>query len=327
MVVNRLPNSPIVSHRSATDAPFVCRVEESAERRYWALPLSNVEGIMLVGRNNRIGKMCYNEAVVTRSVADLHAKTSRRSERVTQVVLGTPLMVAKERRTWLRVTTPDAYRGWIEVAATRRLKFREPRYAFKGRIAVVKSNVAVIYLEPSREARESITVTVDTRLELVSEQTHRCRVRLPGLSYGWIRREDVSIRPAGFNYAVTNRQRTAESGKRFLGVPYLWGGTTPLGFDCSGFVQLVYKMNGVSIPRDADMQFMIGTPIDTLDVAAADLVFFSNGSSGITHVGIYLANGEFLHSSGRASGVTINRLNEPFFRSIFVGARRLWHSA
>jgi hypothetical protein len=288
---------------------------------------SNVEGIRLVGRNNRIGKMCYNEAVVTRSVADLHATTSTRSERVTQVILGTPLMVANERRTWLRVTTPDAYRGWIEVAATRRLKFREPRYAYKGRIAVVKSNVAVIYLERFGEPRESITVTVDTRLELVSEQTHRCKVRLPDLSYGWIRREDVSIRSANFNYPVTNRQRTAETGKRFLGVPYLWGGTTPLGFDCSGFVQLVYKMNGVSIPRDADMQYMVGRPIDDTEMAAADLVFFSDESSGITHVGIYLGDGEFLHSSGRASGVTINRLNEPFFRSILVGARRLWYSA
>jgi hypothetical protein len=288
---------------------------------------SNVDGIRLVGRNNRIGKMCYSEAVVTRSVADLHAKTSTRSERVTQAILGTPLMVAKERRAWLWVTTPDAYRGWVEVAATRRLKFREPRYAHKGRITVVKSNVAVLYLEPFGEPRKSITVTVDTRLELMSEQTHRCKVRLPDLSYGWIRREDVSIRSADFNYPATNRQRTAETGKRFLGIPYLWGGTTPLGFDCSGFVQLVYKMNGVSIPRDAGMQYMVGGPLDYTEISVADLVFFSNESSGVTHVGIYIGNGEFLHSSGRAGGVTINRLNEPFFRSIFVGARRLYYSA
>jgi len=288
---------------------------------------SNLEGIRLVGKNNRIGKMRYNEAVVTRTVVDLHAKTNTRSERVTQVILGTPLMVGKEKRTWLWVTTADAYRGWIEVAATRRLKFREPRYASKGRIALVKSNVAVIYLEPFGEPRESITVTVDTRLELVSEQTHRCKVRLPDFRYGWIRREDVSIRSADFNYPVTNRQRTAETGKRFLGVPCLWGGITPLGFDCSGFVQLVYKMNGVNVPRDADQQYMVGRPVETGEIAPADLVFFSNESTGITHVGIYLGNGEFLHSSGRASGVIINALRDRYFHSIFVEARRLWNPA
>jgi cell wall-associated NlpC family hydrolase len=222
------------------------------------------------------------------------------------------------------VTTPDAYRGWIEASATRRLKFREPRYASKGRIALVTSNVAIIYLEPFSEPRERITVTVDTRLELLSEQSHRFKVRLPDGRLGWVRKEDVTVRTADFSYPATTRKKTVEVGKRFLGVPYLWGGTTPLGFDCSGLVQLVCKMNGINLPRDADMQFMVGKPIEIKDLQPADLVFFSNANSGITHVGMFVGDGEFIHASGKANGVTITSLSDPYYQSILVGARRVW---
>jgi hypothetical protein len=278
-----------------------------------------------MSQRGRTGIMRYSEAVVTKPVVDLHATTNIRSERVTQVILGTQLVVAREQRGWLWVTAPDTYRGWIEPAATRRLKFRQSRYASRGRIALVTSNVAVVYLEPFGEPRERITVTVDVRLELVSEQRHRFRVHLPDGRFGWIRRQEVSVREASFRYPVRGRQKTAETGMRFLGVPYLWGGTTPLGFDCSGLVQLIYKMNGIDIPLDADMQFMVGTPVGTREMEPADLLFFSTKSSGITHGGIYLGDGDFLHASGKANGVTVTRFKDPFFQSTFVEARSLWH--
>jgi SH3-like domain-containing protein len=265
--------------------------------------------------------MRYREAVVAKTVVDLHADSDVESERVTQAILGTPLMVAKSKRGWLRVTTPDAYRGWIEAPATRRLKFREPRYASNGRIALVTGNVAILYLE---DFRESITVTVDTRLELVSEQSHRFKVRLPDGRLGWVRKEDVTVRGASFSYPVTSRKKMVEVGKRFLGVPYLWGGTTPLGFDCSGFVQLVCKMNGINLPRDTDMQFMVSRPIETKDLQPADLLFFSNMTKGITHVGMFIGVGEFIHASGKVSGVTISPLSDHSYQSFLVGARRVW---
>ena len=185
-------------------------------------------------------------------------------------------------------------------------------------------NVAVVYLERFGEPRDSQTVTVGTRLELIAEESHRCKVRLPSSRVGWVTKESVDVRKGDFRYPLTSRRRVVESAKRFLGVPYLWGGTTPLGFDCSGLVQLAFRLNGVDLPRDADQQFQVGCSIGVNDLEPADLLFFSNKSSGITHVGIFVGDGQFLHSSGRARGVTVTPFIDRFFQSIFVEARRVW---
>jgi len=174
------------------------------------------------------------------------------------------------------------------------------------------------------EPRESLTVTLGTRLELIAEQSHRFRVRLPDRRLGWVTKECVTLRDAVFRYPLTSRRRVVETSKRFLGVPYLWGGTTPLGFDCSGMVQLTFNLNGVNLHRDADQQFQIGEQIEVEKLEPADLLFFSNKRSGITHVGIFIGEGRFLHSSGRANGVTITPFKDRFFQSVFVAGRRVW---
>jgi len=109
---------------------------------------------------------------------------------------------------------------------------------------------------------------------------------------------------------------------KYLGVPYVWGGTTPAGFDCSGFVQRVYAENGVSIPRTADVQFEAGKPV--IDLEPGDLVFFTTYAPGASHVGIYLANSYFIHAS--SSGyVRINSLQEDFYKSVFLGGKRYFN--
>jgi cell wall-associated NlpC family hydrolase len=91
-------------------------------------------------------------------------------------------------------------------------------------------------------------------------------------------------------------------------------------------VQLTFNLNGVNLPRDADQQFQVGEQIEVDELEPADLLFFSNKSSGITHVGIFIGEGRFLHSSGKASGVTITPLKDRFFQSVLVAARRVWPS-
>jgi cell wall-associated NlpC family hydrolase len=106
---------------------------------------------------------------------------------------------------------------------------------------------------------------------------------------------------------------------RFLGTPYVFGGTSPSGFDCSGFVQHVFAMLGVSLPRTADAQYYAGSRIKG-GMKTGDLVFFQTYEPGPSHVGIYLGNGRFVHASSH--GVMVSSLSDTYWSSRYLGAKR-----
>ena len=110
------------------------------------------------------------------------------------------------------------------------------------------------------------------------------------------------------------------SAMRFIGTPYVFGGTSPSGFDCSGFTQHVFAMLGIALPRTADAQYYAGRPT-TGGIVRGDLVFFQTYEPGPSHVGIYLGNGKFVHSSSH--GVMVSRLGDSYWRSRYIGAKRL----
>lgn len=149
---------------------------------------------------------------------------------------------------------------------------------------------------------------------------------------GWYETEDgyvssdyVTIVDASVVSASANGNAIAQYALQFVGYPYVYGGSSPSGFDCSGFVRYVCSQKGYSVNRTASAQMDNGTPVSYSQLQPGDLVFFNNGNSSkrATHVGIYIGNGQFVHASTSTTGVIISDMNSAYYTTGFVGARRL----
>lgn len=112
-----------------------------------------------------------------------------------------------------------------------------------------------------------------------------------------------------------------KTGRSFMGIPYVWGGEDPSGFDCSGYIQYVFAKHGKSMPRTADIQFNVGQVVPRGQEKPGDLVFFETYCPGPSHVGIYLGRDYFMHASS-SRGVTVDRLSSDFFAARYLGAKR-----
>ncbi|SFL48974.1 C40 family peptidase [Pelosinus propionicus] len=109
-----------------------------------------------------------------------------------------------------------------------------------------------------------------------------------------------------------------------LGQPVVWGGASPVqGFDCSGFVQYVYRQAGINLPRTADLQFLVGRTVSPASLQPGDLVYFTTYEPGASHVGIYIGRDKFIHTSFSKGVVAIGDMNDPYFMQRYYGAKRV----
>ena len=175
--------------------------------------------------------------------------------------------------------------------------------------------------------------------DVVGQLARGDEVRLTGVSGNWyeillygqlrfVHSDYVSVRDAG---ALASRDgtgfsrvgsRIVEYSKNYIGTPYVSGGSSPSGFDCSGFTSYVFKQFGVSLPRTSASQAAIGTPVSRAELMPGDLVFF-NTYGGISHVGIYVGDDNFIHSTVPGDIVRISSLNTSYYSSRYVTARRI----
>jgi gamma-D-glutamyl-L-lysine dipeptidyl-peptidase len=182
-------------------------------------------------------------------------------------------------------------------------------------------------------------VSILTRLEVIRDTREWLRVRLPDGREAWLQKGDTrpvfrGPGPAGKLRAgeqagartAPDAQAVAATALRFLGLPYLWGGTTTFGLDCSGLAQLAYRLHRFLLPRDADLQYADPRleSVPRAKVRAGDLIFFGPGTRGITHVGIALGSDSFVSATTyECPMVRIDRLKDPYWKRLYRGARRV----
>ena len=273
-------------------------------------------------------------AVVTSAVENMHRRSTGDSDVVSQAILGTNVKLLKKERNadgedWYEIETPDTYTGWIIGSALELLKLGAKPYASSGKVFVVTALLANTYREPSVTKHKPVkTAPISAVLEIVGEQDERwLETRLPCGTKVWIQRGDGEVREAPWTWPRRTVEEMVALSKRFAGLPYTWGGTSPLGFDCSGFVQLVFRMSGVPLLRDAYMMYAQAdlVVVPPGEEKAGDLVFFGGPKDEPkpTHVGMMIDGELFINATtSDAPIVQIDRLKDDYWQKIYRGARR-----
>jgi cell wall-associated NlpC family hydrolase len=271
-------------------------------------------------------------AVVINSVENMFSKATSLTDVVSQALLGDNVKVLKtekssEGQDWCRIETPDTYTGWVVASSLRFLKPGDRPYASAGKVFVVSGLLANTYGEPDVTAHKPVqTAPISTVLEVVGEKGERwLEVALPRGTRAWIQKGDGDLREAPWSWPRRPVADIVALSKRFIGVPYTWGGTSPLGLDCSGFVQLVYKMNGIPILRDADIQMTKSGLVEVPkgQQQAGDLVFFGGAIDKIGHVGMMIDAENFINATVYLTPcVRIDNLKVERWAKIYQAARR-----
>jgi uncharacterized protein YgiM (DUF1202 family) len=254
----------------------------------------------------------------------MYSKPSAESDVVSQVLYGTGVALLEKQAGWLRIQTADGYKGWATSGDVKALD--GGTYAPDGRSVRVTGMDVNVYREAdvTRHA-PLLKLPWEARLEVVAKSANESarwlEVRLVDGQTAWVQRGDVS---AGSSPLTIDE--SLNLARKFLGVTYTWGGVSSQGFDCSGFMQMVERQRGIEMPRDADLQAAWSgvVPVDRRDLKPGDLLYFGDSTDKITHTGMYLGNGEFIHDTTHEHpGVQISRLDDMPWTKLLVAARRV----
>jgi hypothetical protein len=259
-------------------------------------------------------------AVVLRPVLNMYSRPADDADVVSQAVYGANVGILEQKDGWARIRTADDYTGWAPLSG---LRSGLP-YAAKGRVAEVQSLFAHVYRE-SNVTRHAplITVPFETKFEVIAEPAQQkwIQVRLPDDRSGWVQLGDVS-----FDAAPLSIPEMIALSKRFLGLPYTWGGTSSYGYDCSGLTQMLCRRRGIYMPRDAQPQAEWSgvAPVDRKELQPGDLLYFGSSEKDITHTGLYLGEGKFINATTyETPAVRIDNIDDPHWTRLLVAMRRV----
>lgn len=243
--------------------------------------------------------------VVYNSVGSLRAEPTHAAEMVTQVLLGMPVKIYEQKGEWCMIETPDGYVGWIS-GSMQLMTDRQRRNYLQQPKVIISTLCARSYLLPYQISQPVSDLVAGNMLELITDDGAYYRVRYPDGRKAYVMKSDAKELPDWLREIRPTGESIVESAKKLLGIPYLWGGTSVKGLDCSGFIKQVYFMHGIILARDASQQVRYGRLVDDTgnfaDAFPGDLLFFGAKTSEergekVVHVGIYLGKRRFIHAS------------------------------
>lgn len=260
--------------------------------------------------------------MVATNLLDLRTHPDHAAERASQLLFGQPVMVTSTRKGFARVRQPDGYAGWVDRRFLSEIK-RSGFDQWPSRVnAVVSSVKGASCLDSDGRTTPPHVLLYGTVVRTGRGRGGLVRLAFPGEVNLFVRSSRIRSIDRTTARKLTGERLLVEA-RKFLGVPYLWGGVSPLGFDCSGFVQILLAGFGIVLPRDTCQQIDVGKKVERDRIRTGDLLFFDR------HVGLAMGSSRILHASRGGGGVRINSLDrsDPAYRAdldkSFQMARRL----
>ncbi len=259
-----------------------------------------------------------NKGLIKVILTDVRRYPDFYSERVSEAVMGEEVKIIEEEEKWFKIELVNQYNypGWVKKEAVKKGGKYHPGW----QKVVVKERKAYIYQENNTESHPLTPVLMGSMLEFTGKKGKNfLMVILPDERIGWIPENSVSIISADRK----NAEDIIFTAEKLKGTTYLWGGMSGNGIDCSGYVHMIYRANGIAIHRDADLQFYYdGVEVSPDNLQPGDLLFFKNHGE-ISHVGMYTGNGQFIHSSSGEGSVSLSYLDSDYYSSHYAGAKRI----
>lgn len=254
--------------------------------------------------------------IINLSVANIRSNPEHPAELATQALLGTIVNVLKKEKGWYLIQTPDKYISWIDDDGIYLADLDEINLWKNSEKVIITSNYSTVYSNPYSSSQIVSDLVLGDLLKMTEDLGDYVSVEFPDGRTGYVRKYNTTRFSTWTQQISPDQNSIISTAEKLMGLPYLWGGTSSKGVDCSGFTKTVYFMNGVMLPRDASQQVQVGELVDTKNgfsnLQEGDLLFFGqkkteNSKERITHVAIYLGNMKYIHAAGR---VRINSLDE-----------------
>lgn len=273
--------------------------------------------------------------IVNVSVGNVYHAPKYQSEMVSQVLLGHTVRILKEHHGWLFVQSPDRYLGWAQPGIICRVDSADLAAYKSRRKLIVTSVYARLHSRPDGRGAMISDAVMANFLLPVGRSGGSFEVRLPDGRIGFIPSKDVEYRDTYYAQHKPTAAGVERVAMKLIGVPYLWGGTSTKGVDCSGFAKTVFRMNDIRLPRDASQQVYVGKRVapgpDFANLRKGDLLFFGRKAGNgkprkIVHVGIYLGGGYFVQSTNMVELNSLVKSDTAFDKyelDHFVTARRI----